>query len=370
MARGGINKAVVQQAVRALTARGEYPSIDAVRVELGNTGSKSTIHRYLKEIDADSHPEAAAGRPLGEELGALVAQLAERLESDARAAVADERAALAEERAGYLQRLQQAEARIGQLEGDNRQLGSELQVCREAFAEGQNALQQARIDCARLQQSEQALGERLADRAAQLHSLEEKHRHAREALEHYRQASREQREQEQRRHETQVQQLQMEIRQLQQSLAVRQDELTRLNRDNERLVTEARQHLHDRQTQARELERSEAARQALLQRLQQADEERGRLAARVEDLQAECSRLTSSLDRQWRHAETLQDSLAALTAQLARLQRQEDAPGEHAENAVQGAVPATSRQVPAREAPATAGAAGDDARASEDRRDE
>lgn len=48
MARGGVNKAIVLEARRALLARGENPSIDAVRIELGNTGSKTTIHRYLK----------------------------------------------------------------------------------------------------------------------------------------------------------------------------------------------------------------------------------------------------------------------------------------------------------------------------------
>jgi len=36
MARGGINKALVKQAREALLARGENPSIDTVRIELGN----------------------------------------------------------------------------------------------------------------------------------------------------------------------------------------------------------------------------------------------------------------------------------------------------------------------------------------------
>lgn len=34
MARGGINKALVQKARQAILARGENPSIDAIRVEL------------------------------------------------------------------------------------------------------------------------------------------------------------------------------------------------------------------------------------------------------------------------------------------------------------------------------------------------
>ena len=74
-----------------------------------------------------------------------------------------------------------------------------------------------------------------------LRSLEEKHLHSRNALEHYRNAVKEQRDQEQQRHEGQVQQVQVELRQLQQTLMVKQDELTRLNRDNERLLSEARQ---------------------------------------------------------------------------------------------------------------------------------
>lgn len=49
------------------------------------------------------------------------------------------------------------------------------------------------------------------------------------------------REQESRRHEVQIQQLQAELRQLNQSFIIKQEELTRLNRDNERLVAEQRE---------------------------------------------------------------------------------------------------------------------------------
>ena len=79
MARGGVNKAIVQKAREALLARGENPSIDAVRIELGNTGSKTTIHRYLKEIEAhDPRPEASRER-LSDELTELVSQLLNRV---------------------------------------------------------------------------------------------------------------------------------------------------------------------------------------------------------------------------------------------------------------------------------------------------
>jgi response regulator of citrate/malate metabolism len=50
MAHSGINKHQVKKAREALVANGVNLSIDDVRVELGNTGSKATIHLYLKEL--------------------------------------------------------------------------------------------------------------------------------------------------------------------------------------------------------------------------------------------------------------------------------------------------------------------------------
>ncbi len=79
MARGGINKAVVQKARQALLARGMNPSIDAVRVELGNTGSKTTISRYLKELEPSSPAPAAARERLGDTLNGFVQTLLDQL---------------------------------------------------------------------------------------------------------------------------------------------------------------------------------------------------------------------------------------------------------------------------------------------------
>jgi hypothetical protein len=70
MARGGINKALVQKAYQTILARGSNPSIDAIRVELGNTGSKTTIHRYLKELEDGSGGDGAP-LPLNEQLANL-----------------------------------------------------------------------------------------------------------------------------------------------------------------------------------------------------------------------------------------------------------------------------------------------------------
>jgi hypothetical protein len=101
MARAGINKALVQRARDALLARGLAPSIEAVRAELGHTGSKTTINRYLQEL------AAAEPRPpvisLSSELHALIESLAQRLAGEAQEAVAADRARLERQQAAYQQ---------------------------------------------------------------------------------------------------------------------------------------------------------------------------------------------------------------------------------------------------------------------------
>jgi chromosome segregation ATPase len=241
MARGGINKAIVQKARESLLARGENPSIDAVRIELGNTGSKTTIHRYLKEIeDFDPRPRASRER-LSDELTELVAGLLERMTEEGGEALAYAQARFNEQRSELEQKLDGLSAELASLQREvDSQKGAlalqadELQIC-------QTSLQTELTRNARLSQNCSDLEIRVQEKDEQIRSLEEKHLHSREALEHYRNAVKEQREQEQQRHEGQVQQAQVELRQLQQTLMLKQDELTRLNRDNERLLSEARQ---------------------------------------------------------------------------------------------------------------------------------
>ena len=240
MARGGVNKAVVQIARTAILARGEHPSIDAVRIEMGNTGSKTTIHRYLKELDETDSRRGVQHEQLGDELSELVARLAQRLKEQAQEPI--DRA-----EAHYEQLKAELRDQLAQAQQDHLQLQKELDIQNTALQQETANLEATRSMLQTEQTRNAALNQacsdfelRLNDRDEQIRSLEEKHLHARDALEHYRSAVKEQREQEQRRHEGQLQQLQMELRQAQQSALVRQDEITQLHRDNERVLSESR----------------------------------------------------------------------------------------------------------------------------------
>ena len=298
MARGGVNKAVVQAARLAILARGENPSIDAVRIEMGNTGSKTTIHRYLKELDDRNEPVEAPTEPIDDELMALVARLAQRLKEQAQEPIDQARAQYEEQRKAL-------ENQLGEAQEANSELHQQYEFQSLALTQESEALQETR---AMLQTEQtrnaglnQALADfelRLKDKDEQIRSLEEKHLHTRDALEHYRNAVKEQREQELSRHEGQVQQVQMELRQAQQSALVRQDEITQLHRDNERLLTENRGTLRELSLLQEQLKQSNTRQDQLLEQATRVDSERTLLQERLRVALLESQALKQNVDEQ------------------------------------------------------------------------
>lgn len=329
MARTGINKEEVLKARNALLARGERPSIDAVRYELGNTGSRSTILRFLRELE-DSEP-AAAPDTLSDELLILVAGLAERLKLEGRAPIAALETQLEEVH-------QQCAAQL--TEAENREVALQLQLeanaqtlATQAAAHQQLLLehQQQAIEMARLTQLQQDQHTRLAEREQHIQSLEEKHQHAREALEHYRIAAQTQREQESRRHELQVQQLQMELRQAQQSVLIHQEEVSKLNRENERLLSEqraariecdqwrnqAQQQMESLMTAQRQIARLETLDESRQLQMNQAAQEHAQRLSELLETQAKLLQQLQAAHEQERHIQTqLAEARLALQAAL------------------------------------------------------
>lgn len=242
MARGGINLALVRKAREALLARGQNPSIDAIRIELGNTGSKTTIQRYLKEIDSyDPRPSASPSR-LSDELTEFVAKMLERLLREGNEALLHERAAFELERTAMKSESSTLQDNLEQAHREITKLQSALEAQGEELKTVQSGLQTEITRNARISQSLSGLEVRIEEKNAQIHSLEEKHAHAREALEHYRVSVKEQRDQDLIRHESQIYQMQQQVTALQQTVVVKQEETSRLIRDNERFIAENRQH--------------------------------------------------------------------------------------------------------------------------------
>ena len=254
MARAGLYQSDIKKARDALLAQGRYPSVDAVRVALGNTGSKTTIHKYLKELETEEGSGDGRKAPISDALHDIVVRLAARLHEEA-----DERTSAIESRS--VERERDHAAAVGNYEKELAALQQQLRQARDDGIEAirthtqtRSSLQNETILRHTAQQQVADLQERLAENEAHRRSLEEKHAHARDSLEHYRQSVKEQRDQDQRRHEQQTQQLQSELRQQQQAVVLKQEEATRLNQEGAKLVAElshSKQALYEQQALGR-----------------------------------------------------------------------------------------------------------------------
>ncbi len=320
MARAGIYKSEVVRARNNLLTMGRYPSVDAIRIELGNTGSKGTIHRYLKEIDEEEGGNAGTKVAVSEAIQDLSARLAERLHEEAEQRIA----ALTDKHNAQLTDLNNVVTALrNEVDGFRSQVerqASELATERAAHEETRHHLQEERLAGARITQRIKDMEEQLGKEEAHRLSLEEKHRHAREALDHFRVAAKEQRDQDQRQFEQQIQFLQSELRAAKDALNTKQQEFIRSHEDNARLSNElahSRSDTHRLETEIRPLRAAkeqlgvaELSNQHLIEKLGEAEQ---REAALSKENQDKIERLQTML----KASQKLEMELAAATAVIA-----------------------------------------------------
>ena len=174
--------------------------------------------------------EALLSQPIKE----LVGRLASVLRQEAQSLVEEHQTKHQSQVRSLTDRIQELESSLANTNNTLETKERELKV----VLSGHDAKETLKANAAKANQANEKLQVLLAEKQAQIESLEEKHRHNREAMEHYRQSVKDQREQDQRKHEHQVQQLQAEIRTLNQTLSVKQGDITQLNKDNGRLAAE------------------------------------------------------------------------------------------------------------------------------------
>ncbi|QBB70706.1 DNA-binding protein [Pseudolysobacter antarcticus] len=300
MARGGLYKTDIEKARNAVIAEGRHPSVDAVRVELGNTGSKTTIHRYLKELDEEQGQSLAGKVAISDALQDLVTRLSARLHEEAEALITEAKGRFDGESRRQADVVEQR-AQENVALSDQIQRGEvALQTERAEHGQTRQALIDAHLANRQLEERVAGLQQRVAEHETHTQSLEEKHRHAREALEHYRTSVKEQREQEHRRHEHQVQSLQVDVRAVAESITAKNHELLQLNRDNARMLEQGAQQEKDL-AQAR---RDQQTQQHAIEELR--------------PLVGQNQRLQESWLAEQRRAQSLQSELEASQSALAR----------------------------------------------------
>lgn len=173
MARSGVSKAEVQAARLALIARGENPSIDAVRIEMGNTGSKTTIHRFMRELDEQD--AGASPAQIDDELLILVSRLAGRLREQAQEHIDEAQARLDAEKKALQDALQQTQRQLADLIERHALQTTKLGTQTATLLSTQQALQTEQKQNARLVQAAKDVESRLQDKDEQIRSLKDQH---------------------------------------------------------------------------------------------------------------------------------------------------------------------------------------------------
>ncbi|WP_160153683.1 DNA-binding protein [Microbulbifer sp. ALW1] len=166
MARTGVNYFDIVQAADTIKQRGEEPTVDRVREELG-TGSKSTIAPLLKRWKAETGNAQSEIGGLPKDLVDALKGLQQRIQDDAdrridtvreeseealelvRAELVEARVVLAERSAS----LQELEQKLGSSEESNRELHKSLDESRAALAKSEFQREEAGVRIAELRNS-------------------------------------------------------------------------------------------------------------------------------------------------------------------------------------------------------------------------
>ncbi|MFZ6659081.1 DNA-binding protein [Undibacterium sp. TJN19] len=289
MGRTGLHKTDVEKARNSILAQGRHPSVDAVRIALGNTGSKTTISKYLRELEAESGGPVDRKTSISSALQNLVVQLAAQLEIEASSRIADISKESSEKDRLHAEEIDEVNAKLAQIKEKLDLTIAAIKQEIESHEQTKEVLQNETMARHTLAQQVIDLKERLVENDAHRQSLEEKHQHSREALEHYRNSVKEQRDQDIRGHEQQVQQLQADLRQLQQTLITKQNEITRLNQDGARWVAEisqAKKTIYDEQASHRKLSDQVDALRIVEQRAKAQEPQLAEKDSKVRELEA------------------------------------------------------------------------------------
>lgn len=150
---------------------------------MGNTGSKTTIHRYLRELEGEEGGGPARTVAVSDALQDLVARLASRLQEEAEAILTQERERHQAELHSRQQALSGAQEEAAALSSRLQRTEASLHQEQAAHALLQQNLGDRIAEIAQLNERIAGMTVRLADHEAHTRSLEDKHAHAREALE-------------------------------------------------------------------------------------------------------------------------------------------------------------------------------------------
>ncbi|MBK4737860.1 DNA-binding protein [Noviherbaspirillum pedocola] len=301
MARAGILYSDVAKAAAQLAADGKNPTVDGVREALGRTGSKSTITPLLKRWKTEHQSEieqVEAGLPPS--LLAAVKGLYQHMEDEFAQRLKQARQAHDDALCAAAEREEKLRTECGAARTTNAALTEDLAHTRQALAQLQERHHAQSVTLATVEAENAGLQQRLADRAAEVDTLDRLLSQARAQFEHYHEATAAQRAEERQGYERRIARLEQDLAGAQRHVAAQQATIAHLTAEQER---------------------SAQALRAAQAELAAASTARDRLAGRLEDETAAKEHMITQLD-------AMRQQLADVRVEMAGKVRENEMLGE------------------------------------------
>jgi chromosome segregation ATPase len=303
MARAGILYSHVAQAAATLLENGKNPTVDNVREALGSTGSKSTIAPFLKRWKAeqqDAIAEAESGLPAP--LLQAVKGLHQHMQAEANQQIEQARQAHGVAMGEAAEREKQLRTGHQAALAANAALTEELARARETLSQLSTAHHAQTVALATVQAENAGLQQRLADRAAEVATLDHQLSQTRVQFEHYQEATAAQRAEERQAAEQRIARLEQDLASANRQIAAQQLTLGQQETRIAQLTSDQaslQQELHAQQEELASL-RSERERSSA--RLEEAVAARQHLADQVDAIQLQLTDTRTALAAQEREA--------------------------------------------------------------------
>lgn len=326
MARAGILYSQVAKAASQLAAAGKAPTIDMVREALGDTGSKSTIAPMLKRWKAEHQEVVASGDTgLPVDLVEAVKGVYQRLQDDVARRLEAANEAYEQAQATVRNQRDAALAAETQLRQVHATLVREHAQTQQALVRCQQDLQTNALTLTSAQTENAGLLQRLSDRAAEAHALNQQLTQTRTQFEHFQEAAARQRAEERQAFEQRLARLEQENlagqrRQEAQQVTLGQQEATLAHQKSElERLRDALTDAHNELQQVR-LERNQQAVQLQELTAARADAER-----RLDLAQQALIEAKAGVAAAGKHTEMLESQLAAAERKADQAERDKSA---------------------------------------------
>lgn len=226
MARAGILYSDVAKAAATLIEDGKNPTVDSVRDALGGTGSKSTIAPFLKRWKAEHQGEIAqAEAGLPPSLLAAVKGLHQHMQAEFTQQLEQAKQQHAEALRSAADREQQLRIERDAVIAVKDASAADLAHAREALAQLQASHHAQNVMLATAQADNAGLQQRLADRVAEIATLDHQLSQTRAQFEHYQEATAAQRAEERQGYEQRIARLERDLAEANRRIAVQQTTL-------------------------------------------------------------------------------------------------------------------------------------------------